>query len=178
MSDETPTTTTPPEPMTGEEFLEASRKAKARVRELGKSLGPCYTQGGNTSLWYDQIFGADIAPSGTKSLPIPLRVGSHSGGLYAALNVMANATAPCKFSEGATVTFKFKMAKDEAGPYSAVGPTICMTAPSGGIDVEPGETAFRVALPDFPQPYVLCELVFSGTISGANLICGLGLAAR
>lgn len=178
MSDETPATPVATEPMSGPEFLEAARKAKAHIRSLGKSLGPCYSSGGNTSLWYDQVFGADIEPDDTQALPVPLRVGSHSGGLYAALNVMPDAAAPCEFAEGSTVTFTFKMARDEAGPYSAVGPTICMKAPAGGLAVEPGDTVFRVALPDFPEPYVMVELEFSGTISGANLVCGLGLAAR
>lgn len=163
--------------MSGEEFLEAARKAKARVRELGKAAGPSYGQG-NTSLWHDQIFGADIKPEGTVDLPIPLRVGSHNGGLYAALNVMANAEEPCVFAEGATVTFTFKMAKDEEGPYSEVGPTVCMKAPEGGISGEAGDTLFRIALPDFQLPYVTVSLEFSGTITGGNLICGLGMAAR
>lgn len=161
-----------------DEFLEAARKAKARLRELGKALGPSYSGDGNVSLWHDQIFGVDINPSGKVDLPIPLVVGNANGGLFCALNVMPDAKADVVFSQGATVTFTFKMASQQEGPFEDVGPTVCMTAPEGGITRQPGDTVYKVFLPHFQKPWVAVGLEFSGTISGGNLICGLGLAAR
>lgn len=163
--------------MANSDYLSESRKAKHDAIKNGASTGPVFGRGA-TSFWNDQIFQSVITPEETVECGTPLHVGSHSGALYVALNAMPDNTEDVVFPKDSTITFTFLVGSDEDGEFRDIGPTVCVKAPEDGITVEPGQTAVRVALPDFPLPLLKLKLEFDGDITGGKLEAGLGYAAR
>lgn len=175
----TPTTTETPAADPGKDWLAGREAAQVAAVKSGRTNGPAFNPGGaNTSLWYDQIFGADITPSGKVICPNALRVGATNQALYAALNADANNEGPMSFPSGSTITFEFQVSDRQDGTFKDIGPTVCVMAPSEGITAEPGDTICRVALPNFPVPWAKINITFTGSITGGLCVAGLGHAAR
>lgn len=168
---ETPTVTEAPD------FTAESRKAYRDRIKQGASAGPTYNPG-NVSLWADQIFEYDITPSGSVTCENVLRAGATSQALSCALVASMDNAGTLTVPKNGTITFEFEISETEDGTFQNIGPTICLTAPEGGMTAKPGDTLCRVALPDFPLPWLKLKLTFTGSISGGTLAAGLAYAAR
>lgn len=175
------TTETPAAPTPREQarayISQQNAARKERIRQ-GLTEAFSYSENGQTTLWFDQVFDYDIVPEDTVVCETPLQVGSHQGSLFVVLNASRDNAEPLEFPEDATIAFSFLTAKTEDGEYSDIAPTVCVKAPKDGMSYEPGETITRVMLPNFPLPWCKLKLEFSGEITGGTIIAGLGYAAR
>ncbi len=157
-------------PLTGQEFLEASRlAAQERVRQ-GRRSGPVYC--GDTPrplIWYDQVFAREAEPAGTIESANALRVGATQNGLDVVI-VASNAnTAPLVVDPGTMLTLVLLQADRPDGTFEEVGPSICVTAPAEGIRAEPDMLLARFALGSLKKPWARVKLVIDGTASGGSI---------
>ena len=165
--------------MTAEEFKQLAKEAHFKRHMEGRRHGPCYSEGESAPLvWHDQVFEREITPDGTLICETPLRVGATHNGLDVILVASHANTADLIAASGATVTFNTLQADTPMGPFEAVGPSICVTAPAEGISAEPDHLFVRVPLGNFKKPWLKLKLEFSGSISGGQVDAALSYAAR
>lgn len=152
---------------------------KTRIEE-GAASGPVYNGiDGGTLRWFDQAFQKSITPSGTVNCAHPLMVGTNQNSLDIALIGNHANAATYIIPKDATITLTLSECDTDDGTFKATGPSICVTAPDGGISVDPDGLAFRFPLGNFKKPWIKAKLVFTGTYpSGLKLDCVLCYVPR
>lgn len=176
MEENTPTT---PAAMTGPEFETALHQFKDFQAERAKHVGPVFSTGGVPAIWFDQLFNKDaFVPTGTVNCENALRVGKTHNGLDVVVIANGNNTGDLVVPAGSTITMSFLHSDALDGSFEDVGPTICVTAPTGGKKVRPGGTVARFAIGDFTKPWLMVKVAFSGSITGGKVDCGLSYTPR
>lgn len=161
------------------DVMEEIARADRDRRETCLRNGPVYSpDGGAPGLFFDQFFEKEISPSGTITLKTPLRVGATRNGLDVILVASHRNAANLAIAASATITLTTLQGDRPDGTFEEVGPAICVTAPTGGISVEPDMLAARFAIGNFKKPWLKIKLVFAGAFAGGKLDCALGYAAR
>ena len=150
--------------MTTEEFLDLQRNAARRRVDAGRSPGPRYGSG-RPVLWYDQRFGEGLSLTGTVDCPVALRVGATGNALIVSL--VASMSGPVEVAEGATITLIPLEADSPDGAFVEAGPSVCVTAPKGGMRAEAGDLLVHLPLGDRTRPWMQVRLVADGAITGA-----------
>lgn len=161
-----------------EEFLAEANAARRHNVARGADGGPRYCPQGNPTLWHNQIFFEGKTPEGTISPDRALRAGSSQNGVDLALVGSPQNTEDVVCAADSTITISFEHSDSADGEFTEAGPTICFTAPEAGMKAGPGETLCRLPLVVSPLPWIKCKVVFSGTISGGLLDCGLVYTPR
>lgn len=151
------------------EMKEAREKA-------GKCGGPAY--GSHAAVWFDQVFGAGLSPSGKVDCPTPLRVGCTQNGLDALIIACPDNSNDLVVSAGATITVTMLQADSKNGPFEETGPTVCVKASDEGMIVGPDELVWRFPLGNFTKPWTKISLEFEGGFTGGLVTCALGYAPR
>ena len=165
--------------ITGTEFLEAARAAKSELVKSGLRAGPAYCgDNGRPLLWYDQFFGKGITPKGEIECPCALRVGATQNALDVALVASHSNAGPLSVPEGATVTLILLEGNAPDAAFVEVGPSVCVTAPVGGMTADPDMPLARFALGAMKKPWCKVKLVIDGEITGGTLDAALVYAAR
>ncbi len=162
------------------DFLEAGRLAAQERLRAGLRSGPVYNNtGGAPLLWYDQVFVRRATPIGTVESEHALRVGAVQNGLDVVLAASHANTGPLVVPEGTMLTLGLLEADTEDGPFSPVGPTVCVTAPVGGLAVDPDLCVARFALGSMRKPWCKVTLtVDGGDISGGTVDVALAYTPR
>lgn len=161
---------------TPEQFYQDYVAAKKIRRQAGLRGGPAF--GDHPLIWFDQIFGAGLAPQGVVDCPQPLRVGSTRQGLNVVIVANPKNESDVAVAPGATITLSLMQADGVDGAFEDVGPTICVKCGPEGKTVEPDGLIARFALGDFDKPWLKVRLEFAGSVSGGLVDCALGYAAR
>lgn len=165
-----------PETQSPEDFLQAQNAAKRHLVEKGRGAGFAYSPHGNPAIIYHQLFEAGIEPSGSCECSKALAVGSTGGALSVVLVAAPDTEDAVTAAAGATITASFLQGDSPEGEFEEVGPTICVTAPTGGMSAEAGGLLCRFHPGNFAKGWLKVNLEFSGTISGGNLDCALSYA--
>lgn len=168
---ETPATPAP-------DFYTQMHQAEAdRLRQTRRG-GPAYSDKGHPLVWNGQVFGREIEPTGSVTCEQPLHVGSTQNALDLIIVACNSNAGVLTFPKDATITVTFAMSDKEDGTYEDVGPTVCVTAPEGGISSEPDELVVRVPLGNFKKPWVKPAIAFTGTVTGGNVDVALSMVNR
>lgn len=149
--------------MTTSEFLELRRQAATLRREEGRAPGPCYGAQ-RPVIWYDQRFGSALALVDTVECPTALRVGSTQEALDIA--IAADMDAPLTVAEGSSITLVILEADSPDDVFTESGPSICVTAPTGGMTAEPGALLVRLPVGNRNKPWMKVRLLITGSIQG------------
>ena len=145
----------------------------------GRRCGPCYCgRGESITPFHDQYFERGIEPAGTVNCSRALRVGAVNQGLEVMLLAAPDNAEDILVPAGATITMTFLQGDAENGSFEDVGPTVCVKAPADGMTAAPCHLLARFPLPNFRKPWLMCNVEFSGAITGGKLDCVLNLMAR
>lgn len=165
--------------ISADDFDKALMESWERLRKRPLRSGPVYqTPESAPLIWYDQLFERELSPSGIVSCTRALRVGGTQNALDVILVGSHENSAAVTASSGATVTLICLQADEPDGVYEAVGPSICVTAPTEGIAAEPDMLFCRLPIGNFSKAWLKIRLEFSGTISGGKLDAALSYMAR
>lgn len=151
---------------------------KDELVRLGKAAGPVFSGEGSPQLWYDQLFESEFEPAGSVDCSKPLRVGKTHSSLDIVIVASASNEGKVIIPAGSTITMRFLQSDSERGTYEDVGPEICVKAPVGGKQVEPGGLIARFAAGDFKKPWLMVACEFAGSITGGKVDCGLAYMPR
>lgn len=158
------------------EFLETARAAKEERLRQGLRSGPVY--GEAPLVWYDQVFGREISPAGEVECAQALRVGSTQNALDVIFVASHANEGVLKVAEGTTITVIMLEGDKPGGEFTEVGPSICVKAPAGGLEVEPDCLVARFALGNMNKPWAKCRVKIEGGITGGTVDVALGYVAR
>ncbi len=149
--------------MTTRDFLELRRQAVRERMDAGRDPGPAY---GNVRplLWYDQFFASALPLVDTVDCPVALRVGSTQEALDVA--IVADMDAPLSVPEGSTITLVLLESDSPDDVFTETGPSVCVTAPTGGMTAEPGALLVRLPVGNRKKPWMKVRLLISGSIQG------------
>ncbi len=166
--------------ISGKDFLEAGRLARQERLRIGLRSGPVYNgSGGAPLIWYDQVFVREATPAGTVESEHALRVGATQNSLDVLLAASHANAGPLVVPAGTMLTLGLLEADTEDGPFTAVGPTVCVTAPEGGLSVDPDLCVARFALGTMTKPWCKVTLtVDGGEISGGTVDVALAYVPR
>lgn len=166
-------------PMSGSEFLEGARAARSERLRAGRRNGPSYC-GDNPRplIWHDQVFGRELAPAGDLECPEALRVGATQNSLDVAIVASHANAGPLSVPEGASLTVIPLQGDTAEGGFAEVGPSVCVTAPAGGLTVEPDMLLARFALGGMQKPWCKVKLSIDGAITGGLIDVALAYTAR
>lgn len=165
--------------MTGSEFLEAARLAKEELRRTGRRTGPAYCADGPRPLvWYDQVFARELVPAGDVECPGALRVGATQNGLDVVLVASHANEGNLTVDAGTGITMVLSESDSATGTFEEVGPSVCVTAPDGGLSIEPDALVARFALGNMKKPWCKVKLNFNGAVSGGTLDVALAYTPR
>jgi len=166
-------------PMTGQEFLEGAREAKRERVRQGLRSGPIYA-GDNAQpiIWYDQVFGREITPTGTVECEHSLRVGATQSSLDVVIVASHANTDPLTVAEGAMLEIVLMQADEADGTFEEVGPSVCVTAPLGGMEIDPDMLVARFAVGNMTKPWCKVKLSVQGDITGGLVDVALAYMAR
>lgn len=160
-------------------FAQNHEAYEAELKRAGLRSGPEYNENESAPLvWYDQLFEREATPTGTVKCTQPLRVGSNQNGLDVILVASHANEGELVFPAGATITCKTLGADSLDETFAEIGPSICFSAPTGGIAVEPDHLVCRFPLSNLKKIWVKVELAFTGSVTGGTVDCGLGYIAR
>lgn len=162
--------------ITGKEYLDGRRLAASERERFGRASGPAF---GNTPLvWGDQLFGFELEPTGTVEPENALRVGATQNGLDVIIVASHANDGDLTISAGCKLTLDIMQSDTVNGVFEEVGPSICITAPAGGLVIGRGELVARFALGNMSKPWAKVKLTIDGTISGGNIDIALAYVAR
>lgn len=165
--------------MTGAEFLEGARAAKEERQRIGRRSGPTYCGDNPRPLvWYDQVFGREIAPAGDIECPEALRVGATQNSLDVVLVASHANAGNLVVDAGSSITVVLLEGDRPGGTFEEVGPSICVTAPADGLTVEPDMLVARFAIGNMVKPWCKLKLSFDGVINGGTVDAALAYTAR
>lgn len=168
-----------PDTMTAEQFQKISAEAYEARLKSGLRSGPVYQEPESAPLvWYDQLFQRGFEPSGTVACEKALRVGGTQNGLDVILVASHANAGALSIPAAATITLTTLQGDTPDGPFTEVGPSICVVAPSEGISCDPDQLAARFAIGNFRKPWLKVKLEFSGAITGGKVDCALGYVPR
>lgn len=160
-------------------FLEQHSEGYKELRRMGLRGGPEYADSEAAPLvWHDQVFEREITPSGTVDCRKSLAVGGTQNGLDVILVGSHSNGGDVIIPAGASITLKTLVSADPEGPFQAIGPSYCVTAPTDGIKCPPDGLAVRFAIGNFKKMWMKISLEFSGSITGGKLDCALSYVAR
>lgn len=161
------------------EAYESLEAAHDYCHAVSERSGPVYRDNNATPLvWHDQVLERELAPAGTLDCARPFRCGNTGNGLDLMLVASHSNTGNVSAAAGAAVTIKTLQGDAPDGPFEAVGPSLCVTAPADGISAEPDALFCRVALGNFTRPWLKINLSFAGSISGGKLDAAVSYMAR
>lgn len=160
--------------MTPDEFLELRGKTADALVADGRAPGPVYGSR-RPVIWHDQRFGSGLTLAGTVDCPTALRAGATQGALDVA--IVADMDAPLIVAEGASITLVPLEGDSPDGPFTEAGPSVCITAPAGGMRAEAGDLLARLPVGDRSRPWLKVRLEVTGDIQGTATV-GLALLAR
>lgn len=153
---------------TGAEMRAGMANYMDELVRRGRSCGFGPNPGGPN--WYDQVFERDLDPAvaGKTVCETPLRVGSTNNRLDVML-VCAyddDLAKQITVNAGSKVTVTMMEGDSPDGPFTAVGPTVCVTAPAHATVLRPGEMIARFPIGNMTRPWAKVEIEFDGGITG------------
>lgn len=165
--------------ITGSEFLEGARAARDQRLRAGRRAGPSYCGDSPRPLvWHDQVFGRELAPAGDLECPEALRVGATQNSLDVVLVASHANAGPLNVPEGSSLTVILLQGDTADGSFAEVGPSVCVTAPAGGLNVEPDGLVARFALGNMSKPWCKVKVSIDGAVTGGLMDVALAYAAR
>jgi len=165
--------------LNGKEFLEGARAAKEERLRMGLRSGPMYCGDQPRPLiWHDQVFGRELETSGTVEGENALRVGATQNGLDVVIVASHANTGPLTVAEGASFTVIMLEADAADGTFEEVGPSVCVTAPAGGLEVDPDMLVARFAVGNMRKPWAKVKVTVNGTVGGGLMDVALAYTAR
>lgn len=141
--------------------------------------GPVYTgDGGAPLVWGDQLFQREITPAGEIECENALRVGATQNGLDMILVASHANEGPLKVAAGATITVIMLEADSADGEFEEVGPSVCVKAPQGGLEVWPDCLVARFALGNMARAWAKLKIRVEGEVTGGLVDAALSHAPR
>ena len=162
--------------ITGKEYLDGRRLAASERARSARAAGPVF--GGGPLVWGDQLFGGDIVPTGSIEPDTALRVGTTGNALDIVVVASPANAGELTVSAGCKLTLDLMQSDTVNGVFEEVGPSICITAPAGGLVIGRDELVARFALGNMSKPWAKVKLTIDGTISGGNIDIALAYVAR